>query len=207
MWGHSVYQQEKRRIFKKWLVVFISGFILGILIMNFGSSRFLQEGDLFNVTAMSRIRYMEIDGGSFLKYELPRRLKLFFLLLIFSTTCFGIAAAYLCIAWQGILTGMITTAAVIKFGIKGILVIAAGFFPQHLLFIPALFMMLCWCCQTCSSMYFPGKNCWVSYQNKKKQYLHQILLLFWIFCVMMIGCIMECYVNPILVSDITKIFL
>lgn len=200
-----MYQQEKKKIYRKWLFVFGLGFFLGILIMNFGSDRFLGDGDLLDMTMLGRMRYMEIDGGNFLRYELPQRFKLFLMLLFFSTTCFGIVLVYLCIAWQGMLTGMLMTAVIIKFGWKGILVIFAGIFPQHFLFIPAAVMMLCWCCQTCSTLYFPGKNIWYSYHDKGKQYLHQVGMLLWIFFIVAIGCIMECYVNPILVSDIIKL--
>lgn len=204
--GLRVYQQEKKKIYRKWLLVFGLGFFLGILIMNFGCNRFLEEGELLDVATLSRIRYMEIDGGNFLKYELPKRFQLFLMLLFFSTTCFGIALVYFCIAWQGILTGMIMTAVIIKYGIKGLLLLLAGIFPQHFLFIPAAVMMLCWCCQTCSTLYFPGKNIWLPYRDKGKQYLHQAGMLLWIFFIVVIGCIMECYVNPILVSDIVKLF-
>ncbi|MGN1180758.1 MAG: stage II sporulation protein M [Suilimivivens sp.] len=193
-------------MYRIWISIFLSGFLLGILIMNFGSHRFMKSGELFNMTALYRMRYFEVDGGSFLKYELPMRLKNFLLLLLISTTCFGIAAAYLWIAWQGILAGMVITAAVIKFGIKGILLIFAGIFPQHLLFVPAAVMMLCWSYQTCCFLYFPGKSAFVPYQNKKRQYLHQLGMMLWIICVVMIGCVLECYVNPILVSDIIKFF-
>ena len=92
-------QQEKKKIYRTWLFVFGLGFFLGILIMNFGSDRFLGDGDLLDMTMLGRMRYMEIDGGNFLRYELPQRFKLFLMLLFFSTTCFGIVLVYLCIAW------------------------------------------------------------------------------------------------------------
>ncbi|MGN0377462.1 MAG: stage II sporulation protein M [Suilimivivens sp.] len=201
-----MYQQEKRNVYRIWFLIFVAGFLLGILIMNFGSSRFMQNGELFDMTAMYRMKYFEVDSESFLKYELPQRLRDFLLLLVISTTCFGIVAAYLWIAWQGILAGMVITAAIIKFGIKGILLILAGIFPQHLLFIPAAVMMLCWSCQTCCLLYFPEKSIFLPFQNKKRQYLHQLGMILWIICVVVIGCILECYVNPILLSDIIKFF-
>lgn len=200
-----MYQQEKKKIYRRWLLVFGLGFFLGILIMNFGSGRFLGEGELLDTSVLGRMRYMEIDGGNFLRYELPQRFRLFLTLLFFSTTCFGIALVYLCVGWLGMLAGMLITAVIIKFGLKGILVIFAGAFPHHFLFIPAAFMMLCWCCQTCSTLYFPGKSVWRPYRDKGKQYLHQAGMLLWIFFIVAIGCIMECYVNPILVSDIIKL--
>lgn len=201
-----MYQQEKRRAYGRWFFIFTLGFFFGILIMNFGNGRFVNKNELFNVSAMSRMQYIEVDSGNFLKYELPQRMKLYLILVFASTTCFGITVAYLCIAWHGILMGMLFTAAIIRFGLKGILLIMAGIFPQHLLFIPAAVMMLCWCHQTCCILYFPEKSVWPLYQKKKRQYVHQLGMLVWIICVVVIGCILECYVNPILISDIVKIF-
>lgn len=201
-----VYRQEKRTIYRMWLSVFALGFLAGILLMNLGSRRWLGEDGIFDIAALSRVQYFDVDGMSFLKYELPQRGKGFLLLLLAAASCFGLAFVYFWVAWQGFLAGMAVTAAVIQFGGKGILLILAGIFPQHLLFIPAAVMMLCWCYQTCCILYFPEKCIFIPYQNKKRQYVHQLGMLLWIICVVMIGCILECYVNPILISDIVKFF-
>lgn len=201
-----MYQQEKRKLYSRWFYLFLFGFLLGIIIMNMGSSRLLKEDEIFSTAAMNRIQHMEVNGGNFLRYELPQRIKRFLILMLVSTTCFGILAVYCCILWYGILTGMIMTAAIVRFGLKGMLLIIAGLFPQHLLFIPAIVMMLCWCCQTCCFLHFPEKSIWPIYQNKKRQYIHQAGMLLWIICVVIIGCILECYVNPVLISDIARIF-
>lgn len=174
--------------------------------MNLGSAGSLNEEEIFSTAVMNRIQHLEVNSGNFLKYEFPRRIKLFLVLMLVSTTYFGILAAYLCIIWHGILAGMMITAAIIRFGLKGILLIMAGIFPQHLLFVPAIIMMLCWCFQTCSFLYFPEKSIWPLYQNKRRQYVHQAGMLLWIICIVIIGCILECYVNPILLSDIAQIF-
>ncbi|MBD5501423.1 MAG: stage II sporulation protein M [Lachnospiraceae bacterium] len=201
-----MYQQEKRKIYSRWFYLFLFGFLAGVLLMNLGSTGSLKEEGIFSTTVINRIQHLEVNSGNFLKYEFPQRIKLFLILILFSTTYFGIWAAYLCITWHGILAGMIITAAIIRFGLKGILLIMAGIFPQHLLFIPAIMMMLCWCYQTCSFLYFQEKSIWPFYQNKKRQIIHQIGMLFWIICIVVIGCILECYVNPILLSDIAQIF-
>lgn len=201
-----MYRQEKRKVYSRWFYIFLFGFLIGILLMNFGSNIFLKEDKVFSTDAINRMQDLEVDGGNFMRYEMPQRLKMVLMLFLISTTCFGIIAAYAYIAWHGILAGMLITAAIIKFGIKGILLIMAGIFPQHLLFIPAAVMMLCWCYQTCCFLYFPEKSIWPLYQNRKRQYIHQAGMLIWIICVVIIGCILECYVNPILMSDISKIF-
>lgn len=201
-----MYQQEKRRIYSRWFYLFLLGFLAGILLMNLGSSDSLREEGIFSTSVMGRIQNLEVDSGNFLRYELPVRIRPLVVMMLISTTYFGILASYLCMVWYGILSGMMITASVIRFGLKGILLIMAGIFPQHLLFVPAIIMMMCWCYQTCSFLYFQEKSIWPLYQNKKRQIIHQAGMLFWIICIVIIGCILECYVNPILLSDIAKIF-
>ena len=181
-------------------------FLAGTLLMNFFSSTLLNETGIFNNASMNRLKYLEIEEGGFFGYVLSKRLKNYFLFGLLSTTYLGFVAVYMCIVWQGTLTGMIISAAVMRFGLKGILLILAGFFPHQLVLIPAGIMMICWCYQNCSYMYFPARSIWPVYRTKKGQYIRQLFLLCWIIGVVIIGCILESYVNPILISDMVKIF-
>lgn len=198
--------QGKNTVYRMWILVFMISFFIGILWMNGCSGWFINEEGIFNQGVINRLKYIEVNHSAFLPYVFRQRMKGFLFLGIISTTCFGIAAAYIWVAWQGILTGLLFSAAFIRFGVKGIFLILAGIFPQQLLFIPAGMMMLCWCYQNCSFLYYPGKCIWPVFHNKKQQYLRQGFTLLWIFGVVIIGCILECYVNPILVTDIIKIF-
>lgn len=189
-----------------WMCIFAGGIIFGAILMNLGAAFFLGDDGIFNPSSLNRIRYLKVDGGSFLPYVIGQRIRPFLFLLLISATSFGTAAAYLLVAWQGIATGMLMTAAVIRFGIKGILLILAGIFPQYLLLFPAGIMMLVWCCQNCSVRYSPGKTLWPVYGNRRKQLWHQTAALIWILCVVLIACVLECYVNPILMTDVVKIF-
>lgn len=198
--------QNKNGIYRLWLCIFIAGIFLGTILMNLGEDVFLGDGGIFSASALNRIRYLKVDSGSFLPYVIRQRMKPFLFLFLLSATGFGMAAAYLMVAWQGIATGMLMTAAIIRFGIKGMLLILAGIFPQYLLLLPAGIMMLGWCCQNCCLKYYPGKNIWPVYGNRRKQIWHQGMALIWIICVVLIACVLECYVNPILMTDVVKIF-
>ncbi len=199
-------QKQKSIVYRKWFYLFIISFFVGTLFMNFGSERMLGENGIFNNEAMNRLKYLEVEEGKFFRYVLSKRLKDYFVFGLLSTTYLGIASAYLCVAWHGLLTGMAITAAVIRFGLKGILLILAGFFPQQLLFIPAGIMMISWCYQNCSYLYFPARRVWPVQRVGKRQYTRHILLLCWIIGVVIIGCVLESYVNPLLITDMAKIF-
>ena len=189
----------------KWLFAFAGSFIAGILIMNIAKSFFLGDGGILNSSALSRIKYLNVEGAMLLRFTLFERTKIAFVLVIFSTTFIGIAASYLFVVWQGILSGMLFTAAVIRYGLKGIVLILAGIFPQQLLLIPAWVMLLNWCCQLCCKFYFPHKdNEMVA--NQRHYLMRKGMILIWIMGIVVIGSILESYVNPIILSELLNIF-
>lgn len=201
-----MFRNERRGIYQKWFVLFVISFLTGTILMNFFSSTLLSDVGIFNSTSINRLKDIEIESGRFFGYVLSKRLKDYLFLGLLSTTCFGVVAVYGAIMWQGALTGMILSAAVMRFGLKGILLILAGIFPHQLILIPAGIMMICWCYQNCSYLYFPSRSIWPVYRTKKGQYIRQLFLLCWIMGVVIIGCILESYVNPLLILDTVKIF-
>ncbi|MCM1134551.1 MAG: stage II sporulation protein M [Clostridium sp.] len=197
---------ERSRLYTLWLYLFFGSFLLGVIAMNMGNDALLAEDGIFSVAAINRLKYIEIDNGRFLKYVLKHRMgeELFFVLL--STTGIGLASVYGCIVWQGILGGMTITAAIIRFGIKGLLLLLGGMFPHQLLLIPAEVMLLEWCYENCRGSRLIEKYAPPYAISRKQQFLRQGIMLLWISIVMLIGCILESYVNPILLSDLVKIF-
>ncbi|MBD5463760.1 MAG: stage II sporulation protein M [Lachnospiraceae bacterium] len=189
-----------------WFYLFLGSFLLGVLIMNMGDDVLISENGIFSQASVSRLRYIEIDSGRFFRYVLKHRMGEGALLLLLSTTGLGIISVYVCIIWQGVLAGMTITTAIIRYGIRGMLLILGGMFPHQLLLVPAEIMLLGWCYENCSRGHFSGKYDLPYYKNRKQQYIRQAIGLLWIIVVIIIGCILESYVNPILISDLVKIF-
>lgn len=197
---------EKNRVYRSWLYLFVGSFFLGILIMNMGNEIFLGEAGIFNTSTMNRLKYIEINDGKFLAYVLRQRLGGCVVLLILSTTALGLISAYGVVLWQGMITGMLITAAVIRYGIKGLLLILGGMFPHQCLLIPGGIMLLGWCLENYYWFHRYGKGTALYFRSRRQQFFHQGILLLWILLVMLIGCVLESYVNPILLSDLVKIF-
>ncbi|MBQ8598004.1 MAG: stage II sporulation protein M [Lachnospiraceae bacterium] len=182
-----------------WFYLFMGGFLLGVLFMNMESEILLTEEGIFAATEITRLKYLEIDAGEFFPYVLKKRMQGMLIPALLSTTAIGWIAVYGCFIWQGVLTGMIITAAVIRFGGRGLLLILAGIFPHQFLLFPAMIMLLIWCYENCVD-----KRLYL--KNGRKQYVRQAVSLLWICFMVFTGCILESYVNPMLVSDILKIF-
>lgn len=197
---------EKSRVYRIWLYLFLGSFLAGVLIMNMANDTLLGEEGIFSTTSINRLKYIEIDEGSFFRYVLKQRMGEYFIMLLLSTTVLGMIAAYAAVLWQGMITGMVITAAVIRYGIKGILLILGGMFPQQCLLIPAGVMLLGWCLENYSWIHIYGKGAAPYFRNRRQQLLHQGISLLWILLVLLIGCILESYVNPILLCDLVKIF-
>lgn len=198
-------RRERNSIYMLWSYLFLGSFLLGILTMNLGSDMFLLENGIFSTASISRLKYIELDCSRFFVYVLKRRMGEGIALVILSTTGIGLISVYACVIWQGILTGMIITASIMRFGLKGLLLILGGLFPHQLLLIPAEIMLLGWCYENCSGGHLKGRYL-SAYYKGKQQLVRQGMLLLWIGVVILIGCILESYVNPILISDLTKIF-
>lgn len=198
--------QAKNNIYMLWFYLFFGSFLLGVVVMNLGNEIFLSEEGIFSTASINRLKYIEIDSGSFFKYVLKHRMGEGAILILLSTTGIGLMSVYACIVWQGVLAGMTITAATIRFGMKGVLLILGSVFPHQLLLIPAQIMLLGWCYENCSRGRFLGKYTVPYYNSKKQQLLRQGIILLWIGMAILIGCILESYVNPILISDLIKIF-
>lgn len=199
-------RSAKNSIYIRWFYLFLGSFLLGVIIMNLGTKFFLSETGIFNTASMTRLKYIEINHMSFLKYVLKHRMGAGILLILLSSTGIGLISVYACVVWQGMLAGMTITAATIRFGIKGLLLILGSIFPHQLLLIPAQVMLLGWCYENCRIGQMQGNLAAPYYKNKKQQFLHQGIILLWIWIVILIGCFLESYVNPILISDLVKIF-
>lgn len=197
---------EKYRVYRSWLYLFVGSFFLGIIIMNMGNEVFLGDAGIFNTSTMNRLKYIDINDGKFLAYVLCQRLGGCAVLLILSTTALGLISVYGVVLWQGMVTGMLITAAVIRYGIKGLLLILGGMFPHQCLLIPGGIMLLGWCLENYYWFHRYGRGTVPYFRSRRQQFFHQGILLLWILLVMLIGCVLESYVNPILISDLVKIF-
>lgn len=194
-----MYRKERNGMVSLWFYLFLGGFLLGVLLMNAGCDVLLTEEGIFAASDINRLKYLEVNGGQFFPYVLKKRMWGMLIPMLLSTTILGSMAVYGCLIWQGMMMGMTITAAVIRFGVKGLLLILAGIFPHQLLLFPAMIMLLIWCYDNCSSRgFYTGKG--------RKQYMRQALSLVWIGFMTLTGCILESYVNPMLVSDVLKIF-
>lgn len=201
---HQIYRTDSRHI--SWLYLFLGGFLVGVFAMNIWKNLFLQDMELLNAASISRLRYLEVDGGAFFLYVLKERIGMVFLLCILATTYIGIYAVSFFALWMGAMAGVFLSVASIRYGLKGIALIAAGILPQYLLLVPACVMLMNWCYQLSMALYHPERAADLRYGTKKQYLMRKAAQLLLILGAVMVGSAIESYINPMLLSAFLKIF-
>lgn len=188
---------------RKLLPVFCIGIIVGILIMNLGRSIFLKESGLFDESVLFRMKYMSLDGNAFFYYVLRKRMLVLIVTAVLATTYLGYAVCMGAAAWCGMSVGVYLSALFIRYGIKGLALSLVGIFPQYLLFVPAVLMMLGWCEGLYRAIYSRSS---ATEPMEKSFILKKLGWLGAIAAVVIAGCFLESYVNPVLLIGYLKIF-
>lgn len=167
---------------KKMLAFYcMSGFLIGILYANIQSRDYITGMGIFNEYFLSRYSAEEIDVVKFLWYVAKIRFTPLVLLAALGCTRFrrGIAAAFL--SWTGFSGGFLITAAVMKMGIKGVLLCLISLVP-HFAFYIAGYGILLW------YLY--------SYPRIRWNFSKTVVLALFL-C---LGILLECYVNPVIMQ-------
>ncbi len=188
---------------KKLLPVFIAGVITGIFIMSIGKSVLLEETGLFDEDTLYRMKYMTVDSNAFFCYVLRKRLLTLLVLAVLSTTYLGLAVCYGTAAWYGMASGVYLAALTMRYGVKGLVLAVVGIFPQYLLYIPAVLLLLSWCENLYRSIYSRSTD----REIENRSFLFaKIGKLAGIGAIMVVGCMLEGYVNLRLLLGYLKIF-
>lgn len=163
-------------------------FIVGIVLSSLLGSQDNSYAELFHSGGYAELKSGNFNEKGFFLHVLFSRLSYVVTVILLSTT----SLRKLFLMLQPILLslgiGVWIGAAVSEFGIKGIVLVLAGAFPHLLLYIFILrfLMMLLW-----DRTYYD------------KQFFIAVFVLMFMT---IIGCLLESYVNPLIVAKILKIF-
>lgn len=188
---------------KNLLPVFCAGMLAGILILNIGKSTFVDSTGLFDEYILSGMKYMTVDGSALFYYVLRKRMLLLFTMAVLATTYLGYAVCIGAAAWCGMAVGTYLSALILRYGLKGLVLAAVGVFPQYLLYLPAVVLMLGWCENLYRAIYSRGV---VVDAADKIFWMKKLGRLGLIGIIAALGCLLEGYVNPRLLIGYLKIF-
>lgn len=184
------------------LTFFSVGLIAGIVAMNMGRGIFLGEEGMFDETTLYHMKYMTVDSNALFCFCLQKRIFRVLGLAVLSTTYLGLAACLGAALWYGLSAGAFLTALTIRYGIKGILLSLISMFPQYLIYGPLAIALLLWCEELFRGIYVRGE-----YSAADKGFLMKKAGRFAVILIALtVGCLLEGYINPYLLTGFLKIF-
>jgi len=187
-----------------YVTIFIAGLLAGIIIMNLGKSVWLENTGLMDEDTLYHMKYMTVDRAALFYYVLRQRLLGILLLALMASTYLGLVVCGGVAFWYGICGGIFLATALIRYGMKGILLVIVGIFPQYLIYVPAMIGMLLWCQKLYRTIYldkaFARNGRDASILTGRLMQFAGLLALF------VIGCVLESFMNPVLLRGLLKIF-
>ncbi len=184
--------------------IFLAGFLAGILMMNVWKSILLENTGLLDEYTLYHMKYMTVDSSALFYYVLRLRLKTVFTLAILATTYLGLVVCAGASFWYGLSAGAFLSAVMMRYGIKGLLFAFTGVFPQYLLYIPAMVALLLWCEMLNRNIYF--RSSLDTGDEGGIMLPKRLLKLAVILVIVILGCLLESFVNPGMMSGLLKIF-
>ena len=166
---------------KQLFAFFMPGFLLGILYVNLIMKQYTAEPGIFSDYFLKQYQSVSIVAEEYIWYLIKIRAVPFLILLGLAFTKMRKAASIAFLVWTGFSSGMVLSMAVLSMGIKGSILCIVGILPQFLLYVPA-YMVIIWYSYT-----YP-QNKW----NTQKS--------IFLGLTMLVGIILEAYVNPILMQ-------
>ena len=182
--------------------LFLIGFGIGLFAAYFGRGIWFQTTGILDEDTLYRMKYMTVDSGVLFAYVLCKRCRNFFVLIIMATTYLGLVFCGGITVKYGFSIGFFISTAIYRYGIKGLLLGIVGAFPQYLCYVPAILLLIRWCEELHCSIYFYHN---ITGQGKKSLpgRLGKLAL---ILMVLVLGCILECFVNPVLLKGFLQFF-
>ena len=182
---------------------FGAGLFLGFLIMSLGKSILLTNTGLFDEDTLYHMKYMTVDSSALFCYVLRKRLCLLLILSVAVTTYLGLVVCAATLFWYGFSAGVFLSALMLRYGLKGAVLAVVGILPQYLLYVPAFLLFLKWAEHLYRSIYSRGMGADAGEKGFAWRKAGQLAV---ILGLVIIGCLLEGYVNPKLLLGYLKIF-
>lgn len=166
-----------------WMTVFLIGFLLGIgLICLLAQKLFLSSGFL-DRTFLSRMKYLDMNKNGLFLFSLQQRIGMAAFLVLLSVAGAAGMGSFFLLVWSGMSAGAVLTIFSLRYGWKGIVLFLGSILPQSLLLVPGYLLLLDWCFK----------------RLERRKLLIPL-------AVVIMGCLLESYVNPYILKVVLKLF-
>ncbi len=184
-------------------IALLVSFVAGIFAANLMGNETISNAGVLNDYFIEKFRYAQVNGENLFFYIVGRRLPLLFLLFVLLFTSLGMAGGMAVLGWQGFSIGFMLSAGIAKYGVKGILLVLGGLFPQYLFYIPVYGFCFCTAGFVRRRFYRENEG---GLPERKLMYGMVLLVIGALLAVFLTGIFLESYVNPMILRQILKIF-
>lgn len=175
------------------LFLFLAGFLGGIAFANVAWN--MHQSAITGLNLLSAGTWMSVGGDpkDYMKYLMNLRLKAPILLMILGFTSCGMVAVYLVLIWYGFLGGLLSSAALLQLGIRGMIKMFGCLALPMACYVPLTVVLL-------------NQAFLMSERSSKKEienpgeYGRYILICVGLLLAFGVGIFVECYVNPALLG-------
>lgn len=183
--------------------IFLGAFAAGVFMANLMGREAVSNAGILNDYFVEKFQYAEINGENLFFYILGERIPLLLFLCFLAFTSLGVIAGMLVLSWQGFSIGFMLSAAIAKYGIKGILLALGGLFPQYLFYAP-VYVLCCWMTVYIRQRLFRDRR--EQERDKRYTYMAGLLITAGLFVVFITGIFLESYINPVILKKILNLF-
>lgn len=140
----NFFKQQLRRFgeVKAGLLLVAFGVVLGVLFARVFKSFYWGNINILNSSYLYQIKTTPIDYPLLLKYVYWDIFKNFILFWMVCVTSFGIPFIALCLTYVGFQGSFFVTVILMRYQLKGLLLIIGYTFPQYLIYIPVIFISI-----------------------------------------------------------------
>ena len=183
--------------------MFLGAFAAGIFMTNFMGREAVSNAGILNDYFVEKFQYTDINGENLLFYILGERVPLLLLLCLLAFTSLGVIAGNLLLGWQGFSVGFMLSASVAKYGLKGILLVLGGLFPQYLFYAP-VYVLYCWLTVYMRRRLYRDRQ--EQGTDRKYIYMAGLVASAGLMVLFITGIFLESYINPVILKKILNIF-
>ncbi len=188
------------------LYMFLLGLFLGILAVNIRHDVWINDNGLLNAEMMRRLQESEPDGSYLFGYIIKHRLSAVLIVGLLASTVIGPPIVYAYVCYLGAGAGCMLSVAVIRYGVRGLLFMAAAIFPHGLILIPAYLFLFMWSMDLNRTLYPGTIGLDGHYYHRGRLILQKTVKLTGILILVVAGCMLESYVNLKILHLILEIF-
>lgn len=184
-------------------IILAIGFLMGLLFAKVFKGFYWNQIDILDTDYFTRIKNTTIDYSVLLQYVMWKNFRIFILFWVLSVTALGLPYMTLSIWYGGFQTGFFMTVILMRYNIKGLLLIFGYTFPHYIIYIPLALLCLRSGYWLCRSMYYDAK---MSKRGKAERIIKQMVLIIALGVVLFFGGLLETYPGSIILKKILQLF-